>query len=61
MLGEVHTRVDASLQAGDFVMPVAPGIGGKSYQETPLYCMEITRPYDAEKGYAVALCLRIAV
>ena len=56
LLGQVHVRVDATVQVEDWVMPV-DGIGTKSEKRTPLKCMEIRQPFDAEKGYGVAFCL----
>ena len=57
LLGEVHVRVDASVAVNDYIVPVSPGIGGKSMSQTRMRCMEIRQLFDPEKGYAVALCL----
>lgn len=59
LVGEVHTRVDASVSVDSYVQPSAtPGIGMSSTTATRLRCMEITSPYDETRGYAIALCLR---
>jgi hypothetical protein len=57
LLGQVHVRVDASVLAGDAVAAGAGGIGTKSDGKTNMQCMEIRRPLDPAKGYAVAFCL----
>ena len=56
LLGQVHVRVDATVQVEDWVMPV-DGIGTKSSNRTNLKCMEIRQAFDESKGYAVAFCL----
>lgn len=59
LIGEVHTRVDASVRVDDFVAPSKfAGIGTRSEEVTRLRCMDIRQPYDSNKGYAVALCLK---
>lgn len=58
-VGEVFTRVDASVVMDDYVTPsVVPGVGTKADGVTKLRCMEILRDYDNSRGYAIALCLR---
>ena len=57
LLGQVHVRVDANIQVGDFVKAGANGIGVKSDDPTNMRCMEIRKDFDANKGYAVAFCL----
>ena len=57
LLGQVHTRLDATVAAGDFVKPSAGGVGTKSDEPTNVRCMEVRSAYDGSKGYAVGLCL----
>lgn len=59
LAGEIHTRVDASVGVDDYVEPSdVDGIGTKASGVTRLRCMEIRQAYDADEGYAIALCLR---
>ncbi|WP_167347652.1 peptidase G2 autoproteolytic cleavage domain-containing protein [Type-D symbiont of Plautia stali] len=58
LIGEVHVRVDASVNENSFVRPSSSnGIGTLSVKQTRLKCMELRTQFDKEKGYAVALCL----
>lgn len=58
LVGEVHTMVDDTVKANDFIMPGdVSGRGTKSEVITKLRVMEVTVPYDSNKGYAIALCL----
>lgn len=57
LLGQIHTRLDATVAAGDFVNPADGGIGTKSDEPTNIRCMEIRSAHDGSKGYAVGLCL----
>lgn len=56
LLGQVYVRVDPSVSAGDWVK-AGSGVGVKSTSATNIKAMEITTPYNATKGYAVAFCL----
>ncbi|WP_449264708.1 phage tailspike protein [Escherichia coli] len=59
LIGEVHVRVDSSVSIDNYVKPSdTPGLGTISHAQTRMRCMEITKPYDKTKGYAVALCLK---
>ncbi|MGY6030653.1 peptidase G2 autoproteolytic cleavage domain-containing protein [Phytobacter sp. AG2a] len=58
LTGEVHVRVDQHVGVDDYIAPVSPGLGGVSETPTRMRCMEIRKPYDVTKGYAIALCLR---
>lgn len=59
LVGEVHTRVDDTVNVDDYVEPSGvPGLGTKSKKSSRLRCMELRQPYDKSKGYAVALCLK---
>lgn len=57
LLGQVHVRVASDVQVGDFVAAGDGGVGLKSDTATNMRCMEIRKPFDAAKGYAVAFCL----
>lgn len=61
LLGQIRLRVDATVQAESFVVPGdEPGTGTHSDEPgrgRPIECMEITSPFDARRGYAIALCL----
>lgn len=57
LLGQVHVRVDADVQVGDFIAAGNGGTGVKSATATNTRCMEIRKPFDDTKGYAVAFCL----
>ena len=53
LLGQVHTRVNADVMPGNYVN----AMGEAEAFATRLECMEIKQPFDAAKGYAVAVCL----
>lgn len=61
LLGQIRLRVDATVKAESFVVPGdVPGTGTHSDEPgrgRPIECMEITSPFDARRGYAIALCL----
>lgn len=60
LLGQLRIAVDASVSADDDVVAGADGIGTRGDwigRGAQIECMEITIPYDAERGYAIALCL----
>jgi len=57
LLGQVHVRVGADVQVGDFIAAGDGGVGVKSATATNMRCMEIRKEFDAAKGYAVAFCL----
>ena len=57
LLGQIHTRLDASVAVGDFVKPGANGVGVKSDVPTNIRCMEIKSTFDPAKNYAVGFCL----
>ena len=62
LLGQLAIRVDATVAADDDVVagPVA-GVGtaaqGKAGKGASVECMKILAPFDAAKGFAIALCL----
>ena len=59
LIGQVRVRVDASVAVGDLLEPGPGGVARASAKPKgrPVEVMEITVPFDASKGYAVALCL----
>ncbi len=57
MLGQIHVRIDDTVQAGDYIYSNDDGIGTKDEAEQGWYVMDVTTPYDAQKGYGVAVCL----
>jgi hypothetical protein len=57
MLGQIHIRIDNTVQAKDYIRSNENGIGTKNETEQGWYVMDITTPYSEEKGYGVALCL----
>ena len=56
LLGQVHVRVNAMVKPGSGVVAGGNGIG-QAGESSRMTCMEIRRPFDAAKGYAVAFCL----
>jgi hypothetical protein len=57
LLGQVHVRIASDVQVGDYIAAGDGGIGIKSATATNMRCMEIRKPFDPAKCYAVALCL----
>lgn len=57
LLGQIRTRVDATVAVDDDVMPGEGGVGtlGEGRGKA-IVCMDIEVPFDAERGYAIALC-----
>lgn len=56
LMGQVFTRIDSSVQANDYIK-ADKGIGTKDNQNGSYRVLEITTPYDIEKGYGVAVVL----
>lgn len=56
LLGQIHTRVAATVNPGDYINPL-DGHGIKSESPTNIRVMTIKQAFDADKGYSVALCL----
>ncbi len=56
LLGQVYTRIDGSVRPDDY-LAADGGIGTASDTPSRLQVMEITTPYDSQRGYGVALCL----
>jgi hypothetical protein len=60
LLGQLRVRVDATVEPDDEVIAGVGGVGtrgGWVGRGAQLECMEIVSPYDAKRGYAIALCL----
>ena len=56
LMGQIFTRIDSTVQANDYIKP-NKGIGTKDNVNGYYRVLEITTPYDSEKGYGVAVCL----
>ncbi|OIJ29057.1 peptidase G2 autoproteolytic cleavage domain-containing protein [Staphylococcus sp. LCT-H4] len=56
LMGQVFTRIDSTVQANDYIKP-EKGIGTKDNNNGYYRVLEITTPYDSEKGYGVAVVL----
>lgn len=56
LVGQVFTRIDSTVQANDYIKP-NKGIGTKDNVNGYYRVLEITTPYDSDKGYGVAVVL----
>ena len=56
LVGQVFTRIDETVSVNDYIKPTK-GIGTKDNNEGYYRVLEITTPYDIEKGYGVAVVL----
>lgn len=56
LMGQVYTRVDSTVSENDYIKPVK-GIGTKDNNNGFYRVLEITTPYDKNKGYGVAVVL----
>ena len=56
LMGQVFTRIDSTVQVNDYIK-ANKGIGTKDNNNGFYRVLEITTPYDSEKGYGVAVCL----
>ncbi|RIL63896.1 peptidase G2 [Staphylococcus epidermidis] len=56
LMGQVFTRIDSTVQANDYIKP-NKGIGTKDNNNGFYRVLEITTPYDSDKGYGVAVVL----
>ncbi|WP_333980624.1 peptidase G2 autoproteolytic cleavage domain-containing protein [Bacillus pumilus] len=56
MFGQVHVRIDETVQAGDKIVPKA-GKGTKSTSNQGFHVMKVTTPFSKERGFGVAVCL----
>lgn len=56
LVGQVFTRIDSTVSVNDYIKP-QKGIGTKDNNEGYYRVLEITTPYNTEKGYGVAVVL----
>lgn len=56
LVGQVFTRIDSTVSVNDYIKP-NKGIGTKDNNNGYYRVLEITTPYDSEKGYGVAVVL----
>ena len=56
LVGQVFTRIDATVSVNDYIK-ADKGIGTKDNNNGFYRVLEITTPYDTEKGYGVAVVL----
>lgn len=56
LMGQIFTRIDSTVQANDYIKP-NKGIGTKDNVNGFYRVLEITTPYNSEKGYGVAVVL----
>ena len=56
LVGQVFTRIDETVSVNDYIKP-SKGIGTKDNNEGYYRVLEITTPYNTEKGYGVAVVL----
>ncbi|MEM5398307.1 peptidase G2 autoproteolytic cleavage domain-containing protein, partial [Staphylococcus gallinarum] len=56
LVGQVFTRIDNTVDVNDYIKP-NKGIGTKDNNNGFYRVLEITTPFDSEKGYGVAVCL----
>ena len=56
LMGQVFTRIDSTVQANDYIK-ANKGIGTKDNVNGHYRVLEVTTPYDNEKGYGVAVVL----
>ena len=56
LMGQIFTRIDDTVSVNDYIKPER-GIGTKDNNEGYYRVLEITTPYNTEKGYGVAVVL----
>lgn len=56
MFGQVHVRIDDTVQPGDKILPKV-GKGTKSTSNEGFHVMKVTTPFSKERGFGVAVCL----
>ena len=56
LMGQIFTRIDDTVSVNDYIKPTK-GIGTKDNNNGFYRVLEITTPYDSEKGYGVAVVL----
>lgn len=57
LMGQLPLRVDDTVSVGNYIKPLSKGVGTKSDSRTSIRVMKVTRPFDEDKGYAVAMVL----
>lgn len=59
LVGQLRIRVDATVTVDSDVVPGAAGVGtaGEWKRGAQVECMAIESPFDAARGYGIALCL----
>ena len=56
LMGQVFTRIDSTVSVNDYIKP-NKGVGTKDNNNGFYRVLEITTPYNSDKGYGVAVCL----
>ena len=56
LMGQIFTRIDSTVSENDYIKP-NKGIGTKDNVNGYYRVLEITTPYNSEKGYGVAVVL----
>lgn len=56
LMGQIFTRIDSTVSINDYIKP-NKGVGTKDNNAGFYRVLEITTPYDSEKGYGVAVVL----
>ena len=56
LMGQVFTRIDSTVSVNDYIKP-NKGVGTKDNNNGFYRVLEITTPYDSDKGYGVAVVL----
>ena len=56
LMGQVYTRIDSTVSVNDYIKP-NKGVGTKDNNNGFYRVLEITTPYDSDKGYGVAVVL----
>lgn len=57
LVGQVRVRVDEKVVVDGFVTVGPDGVGTQSPTETRIECAEIVLPFNASRGFGVALCV----
>ncbi|WP_082795332.1 peptidase G2 autoproteolytic cleavage domain-containing protein [Alkalihalobacillus trypoxylicola] len=57
VVGQVYVRVTEDVQPMDIIKAYNEGVRTVSQDPTNVRVMQVTTPYDSDKGYGVAFCL----
>lgn len=57
LVGQVYVRVTEDVRTMNYIKAHSHGVGTTSEEPTNIQVMQITTPFDVNKGYAVAYCL----